>query len=52
MRISQDIRDTYGSAENQAAIAGMQRKSQEFLAAGGQVYLPEPTVRGEDPVHP
>ncbi|WP_423446189.1 phosphomethylpyrimidine synthase ThiC [Kocuria sp. KSNUG] len=52
MRISQDIRDTYGSAENQAAIAGMQRKSQEFLAAGGQVYLPEPTVRGEEPVHP
>ena len=52
MRISQDIRDTYGSAENQAAIAGMQRKSQEFLAAGGQVYLPEPTVRGEEPVRP
>jgi phosphomethylpyrimidine synthase len=44
MRISQDIRDTYGSAEAQAALAGMQRKSQEFLAAGGQVYLPEPTV--------
>lgn len=44
MRISQDIRDTYGSAETQAAIAGMQDKSREFLAAGGQVYLPEPTM--------
>lgn len=44
MRISQDIRDTYGSAEAQAAIAGMQAKAQEFLARGGQVYLPEPTV--------
>ncbi|GAA1628324.1 phosphomethylpyrimidine synthase ThiC [Brevibacterium sanguinis] len=44
MRISQDIRDTYGSAEAQAAIAGMQEKSREFLAAGGEVYLPEPTI--------
>ncbi|RLZ02722.1 phosphomethylpyrimidine synthase ThiC [Kocuria tytonicola] len=52
MRISQDIRDTYGSAENQAAIAGMQRKSQEFLAAGGQVYLPEPTLREPDGATP
>ncbi len=45
MRISQDIRDEYGSAESQAAIAemydGMRDKSQEFLAAGGKVYLPE-----------
>ncbi|WDH78064.1 phosphomethylpyrimidine synthase ThiC [Microbacterium esteraromaticum] len=45
MRISQDIRDTYGSAEAQAAIAGMQAKSQEFLAAGGEVYLPDPAMR-------
>lgn len=46
MRISQDIRDTYGSAETQAAIAGMQQKSQEFLNSGGQVYLPsQPWVR-------
>ncbi|WP_369414926.1 phosphomethylpyrimidine synthase ThiC [Corynebacterium kalidii] len=44
MRISQDIRDTYGSAEAQEAIAGMRRKSEEFLAAGGQVYLPHPTM--------
>ena len=44
MRISQDIRDTYGSAEAQAAIAGMQAKSREFLERGAQVYLPEPTV--------
>nr|WP_036960664.1 phosphomethylpyrimidine synthase ThiC [Pseudoclavibacter soli] len=46
MRISQDIRDTYGSADEQAAIAGMQAKSREFLAAGGQVYLPDPVVCG------
>ncbi|MCD7100736.1 phosphomethylpyrimidine synthase ThiC [Pseudoclavibacter sp. 13-3] len=45
MRISQDIRDAYGSAEAQAAIAGMQAKSREFVAAGGQVYLPDPVVR-------
>ncbi|MEV7604888.1 phosphomethylpyrimidine synthase ThiC [Paenarthrobacter sp. NPDC089322] len=45
MRISQDIRDEYGSAEAQAAIAGMyngmREKSEEFLASGGKVYLPE-----------
>ncbi|RKQ37201.1 hypothetical protein C1C97_004305 [Kocuria tytonis] len=52
MRISQDIRDTYGSADNQAAIAGMQRKSQEFLAVGGQVYLPEPALREPDTATP
>ncbi|TQL63134.1 hydroxymethylpyrimidine synthase [Propioniferax innocua] len=45
MRISQDIRDTYGSAEAQAAIAGMQQKSKEFLESGAEVYLPQPTVR-------
>ncbi len=45
MKISQDIRDEYGSADSQAAIAeaysGMREKSAEFLAAGGKVYLPE-----------
>jgi phosphomethylpyrimidine synthase len=45
MRISQDIRDEYGSADSQAAIAemysGMREKSEEFLASGGKVYLPE-----------
>ena len=45
MRISQDIRDEYGSAESQAALAemaaGMREKSNEFLASGGKVYLPE-----------
>lgn len=30
MRISQDIRDTYGSREAQEALVGMQKKSQEF----------------------
>jgi phosphomethylpyrimidine synthase len=50
MRISQDIRDEYGSADSQAALAqmaaGMREKSNEFLAAGGRVYLPEPSVGG------
>ncbi|MFY9633670.1 MAG: phosphomethylpyrimidine synthase ThiC [Cellulosimicrobium cellulans] len=45
MKISQDIRDEYGSADAQAAIAGiysgMREKSEEFLAKGGKVYLPE-----------
>ena len=44
MRISQDIRDTYGTGGTADAIAGMQRKSREFLASGGQVYLPDPAV--------
>ncbi|MCF4005690.1 phosphomethylpyrimidine synthase ThiC [Corynebacterium uropygiale] len=42
MRISQDIRDTYGDKEAQEAIAGMEQKSKEFLASGGEVYLPDP----------
>jgi phosphomethylpyrimidine synthase len=50
MRISQDIRDEYGSADSQAALAqmaaGMQAKSDEFLASGGKVYLPVPAVGG------
>lgn len=48
MRISQDIRDEYGSADSQAALAqmaaGMRAKSNEFLASGGKVYLPQPSV--------
>ncbi|MFP3637204.1 hypothetical protein, partial [Bacillus sp. SIMBA_033] len=55
MRISQDIRDEFGSAQSQEAIAGiyagMREKSQEFLAAGGKVYLPElevPSAAGDD----
>jgi phosphomethylpyrimidine synthase len=50
MRISQDIRDEYGSADSRAALAqqadGMRKKSDEFLAAGGKVYLPEPAMGG------
>ena len=50
MRISQDIRDEYGSADSQAALAGMaagmREKSREFLASGGKVYLPELSVGG------
>ena len=53
MRISQDIRNEYGSAEAQAALAemaeGMREKSQEFLAAGGKVYLPELRPSGVGP---
>ncbi|GAB4087102.1 phosphomethylpyrimidine synthase ThiC [Myceligenerans cantabricum] len=57
MRISQDIRDEFGGAAEQQAIAGaadgltpeeaqagMAAKSAEFLAAGGTVYLPDPQV--------
>ncbi|MBE1876953.1 phosphomethylpyrimidine synthase ThiC [Myceligenerans pegani] len=58
MRISQDIRDEFGGAAAQQAIvgsapggltveearAGMAAKSEEFLAAGGTVYLPDPQV--------
>ena len=47
MRISQDIRDTYGDATAQAAVAGMAEKSAEFAASGGQVYLPAPALRAE-----
>lgn len=50
MRISQNIRDEYGSADSQAALAqlaaGTQAKSDGFLASGGKVYLPEPSVGG------
>ncbi|MGP9784349.1 phosphomethylpyrimidine synthase ThiC [Arthrobacter sp. MYb224] len=41
MRISQDIRDEYGSAEAQAALAGMAEKSRQFLESGGKVYVGE-----------
>ncbi|WP_164233701.1 phosphomethylpyrimidine synthase ThiC [Microbacterium hydrocarbonoxydans] len=48
MRISQDIRRDFGSAEAQAAIAGanagMREKSREFRETGSQVYLPAPRV--------
>jgi phosphomethylpyrimidine synthase len=55
MRISQDIRDEFGGAQNQAALAdaasasvqaeGMAQKSAEFRESGGEVYLPSPTLR-------
>ncbi|MFD2797397.1 phosphomethylpyrimidine synthase ThiC [Promicromonospora vindobonensis] len=50
MRISQDIRDEFGGAQAQAALAdtaaeGMAQKSAEFRAAGAEVYLPAPTLR-------
>lgn len=46
MRLSQDIRDTYGDASAQSEIArqGMEMKSEEFRAAGGTVYLPDPSI--------
>nr|WP_218063215.1 phosphomethylpyrimidine synthase ThiC [Arthrobacter sp. SDTb3-6] len=45
MRISQDIRDAYGSAQDQEQIAsGMAAKSAEFMASGAKVYLPELSV--------
>ena len=44
MRISQDIRDRFGDATEQAVVAGMQHKSAEFRAAGGTVYLETPAI--------
>lgn len=44
MRISQDIRDQFGGATQQEAIAGMQEKSAQFRASGGKVYLEAPAV--------
>ena len=38
MRISQDIRDAYGSGVT-APAEGMAQKSQEFLELGASVYL-------------
>lgn len=47
MLISQDIRDEYGSADPEAAMAaGMRDKSNGFIASGGKVYLPVPAVGG------
>ncbi|MGP5918485.1 phosphomethylpyrimidine synthase ThiC [Brachybacterium alimentarium] len=51
MRLSQDIRDTYGDAAAQSEIAqaeliraGMDAKSREFRESGGTVYLPDPSL--------
>ena len=44
MRISQDIRNQFGGAEEQEAIAGMQQKSAQFRATGSTVYLDATTV--------
>ncbi|WP_281281560.1 phosphomethylpyrimidine synthase ThiC [Sinomonas susongensis] len=50
MRISQDIRNEFGSKQAQEAIAGiaegMKQKSAEFVARGGKVYLPETITVG------
>jgi phosphomethylpyrimidine synthase len=54
MKISQEIRETFGGKAEQDAIAGraeqdavagMAEKSADFLASGGTVYLGEPGVR-------
>ena len=44
MRISRDIRDRFSDATEQAVVAGMQKMSAQFRAAGGGVYLGAPTV--------
>jgi phosphomethylpyrimidine synthase len=38
MEITQQIRDYAADQEAQAALAGMQQKSEEFLAAGAEIY--------------
>jgi phosphomethylpyrimidine synthase len=43
MRISQDVRDyaaRHGVAEDQAIELGLKEKAAEFLAAGGELYVP------------
>jgi phosphomethylpyrimidine synthase len=43
MRISQDVREyaaTHGVSDEDAIDLGMKEKAAEFLAAGGEVYLP------------
>lgn len=47
MRISQDIRNEYGSAAEQQALVGMAEKSAEFLASGGKVYVSAEIPVGE-----
>jgi phosphomethylpyrimidine synthase len=42
MRLSQDIRDQFGSMSELEAIAGMDAKAAQFRESGGKVYLPEP----------
>ncbi|MEN2744747.1 phosphomethylpyrimidine synthase ThiC [Sinomonas halotolerans] len=50
MRISQDIRNEFGTKAAQEELvdiaAGMRQKSEEFLAHGGKVYLPETIAVG------
>ncbi|HVX18277.1 MAG TPA: phosphomethylpyrimidine synthase ThiC [Acidimicrobiales bacterium] len=46
MRISQDVRDyarEHGMSDDEALAAGMEEKSAEFVAAGGEVYVAPPT---------
>ena len=54
MRISRDVRDRFGTGEavvdsvTDAAALGMRRKSAEFLALGGTVYVePRPAAPGD-----
>jgi phosphomethylpyrimidine synthase len=45
MRISQDVRDyarEHGMSDDEALAAGMEEKSAEFVAAGGEVYVAPP----------
>ncbi|MCW4602421.1 phosphomethylpyrimidine synthase ThiC [Janibacter hoylei] len=47
MRISQDIRDAYGSAADQRAIAeaGMAAKARQFVELGSSVYVRDESTR-------
>jgi phosphomethylpyrimidine synthase len=43
MKITQEVREyaaKKGVAETEAMAAGMAEKSQEFAAAGGEMYIP------------
>ena len=48
MKITQEVRDfaaAKGVSEAEALAAGMNEKSQEFAAAGGEFYIPIKTIK-------
>ena len=40
MKISQEVRDTYGQRQKSQIDQGMQEKSREFVAGGSEIYKP------------
>ncbi|GHE42933.1 phosphomethylpyrimidine synthase [Streptosporangium violaceochromogenes] len=51
MKITRDVRayaERNGMSGDEALAAGMREKAEEFTRRGGQVYLPMPSLPGED----